>query len=372
MPDAKNRSPQEILVFRTCGLGDFILSAPAFAMLRRRFPDAKITLLTTYSTNKAMLNKVAAYAGGVKAAPWIELLRPHLIDDVVTIADAVSFQGVRTARRALAGHRYDLVVQMMDIGIPWRRRFKKLAYIFALLGPVRQIGWRMRGSVERGRVPDVDPGLPHHVHGPLQFVNELKPGALYTDADIEFDLRPSDAAKAWAKAWMQDHVAPDRRLAVVAPGSLHAHKDWPLEKFVALARRLLAENPTLVLAVSGSPADSEKGDAIAAVDPMRTFNLCGKTSIEQSVALFAHCALVVGNDGGAMHLADAAGARVVSIVPGLEFPNSIEPWHNRDRTIRLPIDCAPCYSFTFCPKGHRRCMLDIPIEHVLGECRRAL
>ena len=73
-----------------------------------------------------------------------------------------------------------------------------------------------------------------------------------------------------------------------------------------------------------------------------------------------------------MHLADAVGATVVSIVPGLEFPDSIEPWHNIDRAIRHPVPCAPCYSFTCCPEGHNRCMKELSIAAVLRQVRRAL
>lgn len=362
--------PKEILVFRTCALGDFILSAPAFALLRERFPGARISLLTTYTSEKAVRSKVAAYAGGAKAAPWIELLRPHLIDDVVLIDDAASISGLRAARRALSQRRYDLVIQMMDVGLPWRRRLKKLAYIFALLGPVRQIGWRRPGTMEMGRVPDVDPHLGHHIHGPLQFMAELKPPASYSDADVRFDLRPSADASAWAEDWLAAHVPPGRRLAAVAPGALHAHKDWPLDKYEQLVRKLLDRDPQLLIAVTGSPADAPKGETLRALAPERIFNLCGVTSIHQSVAIFRRCALVVGNDGGAMHMADAVGAPTVSIVPGIEFPDSIEPWHNRERAIRLPIECAPCYSFNACPLEHRRCMTEISVDRVFDECEK--
>lgn len=367
-----NGDPEEILVFRTCGLGDFILSAPAFRLLRNRFPDSRISLLTTHSSEKAMRSKVAAYAGGVKAAPWIELLRPHLIDDVVLIDDALSLSGIRTARSILRQRRYDLVIQMMDVGLPWRRRLKKLAYILALLGPIRQIGWRGRGTIETGWVPAIDPKLGHHVHGPAQFMAELKPPAPYAEGDIRFDLRPSETAETWALDWVAENIGSGRRLAIMAPGALHVHKDWPLAKYAMLARALLDRYDDLVIAISGSPADAGKGQELVAIDPARILNLCGVTNIDQSTALFRHAAMVVGNDGGAMHLADAVGAPTISIVPGLEFPDSIEPWHNRDRAIRLPIDCAPCYSFTFCPKEHRRCMIDIPVERVFEECARIL
>ena len=74
---------------------------------------------------------------------------------------------------------------------------------------------------------------------------------------------------------------------------------------------------------------------------------------------FKVCFLLIGNDGGAMHLGDAMGSKVISIVPEVEYPDSIEPWHNKDLAIRLPIECSPCYSIMHCPQGHQPCMSDI-------------
>lgn len=362
--------PRNILVFRSCGLGDFILSAPAFRELRRRFPDSRITLLTLQTTDKSTAAKVSAYAGGGKAAPWVDLLRPHLIDDVI-VMDPRSLSALSDARSLLKKMPIDLVVQMIDVGVPWPRRLKKLAFIVALLGFVRQIGWRRSGTIQQGRIPKNDPQLGHHVFGPLQFANELD-GAPDSAHEVVFDLQPGQEAEHWAGQWLEANRTVGNRLIALAPGAIHAHKHWPTEQFVNLAQGLLDLSDDIQLVVTGTKADQEKAQRILEVDPLRIKDICGQTSIAQSAALFRHCALVVGNDGGAMHLADAMGAAVVSIVPGLEFPNSIEPWHNVDRAVRHRIECAPCYSFTFCPAGHNRCMKDIPLETVLDQCRKAL
>jgi heptosyltransferase-2 len=109
-----------------------------------------------------------------------------------------------------------------------------------------------------------------------------------------------------------------------------------------------------------------------AIDPERVCNLAGVTSIAQSAALLRRCILLVGNDGGAMHLGDAMGCKVVSIVPGIEYPDSIEPWHNKALAVRHPVDCSPCYNFVTCPQGHNRCMTELPVERVLERCDSVL
>jgi ADP-heptose:LPS heptosyltransferase len=214
--------------------------------------------------------------------------------------------------------------------------------------------------------------LRHHVHGPLQFLSELSPPRLYKDAELCFDLRPGTPAEAWAKSWLAQYGLLGKRLVAFAPGALQAHKQWPLDAFKGLLRHLLYEYPEIAVLIMGAPKDTQLGIELCSQAPDRVFNVTGFSSISQSAALFQHVHLLVGNDGGAIHLGDAMGCKVVSIVPGIEYPDSIEPWHNKDLAIRLSIECAPCYSFTFCPLAHQRCMRDISVDAVLKKCRSVL
>jgi len=364
----------EIIVFRSAALGDFILACPALALLRRTHPGARIVLLTTQSASKQQRDKVASYAGDARQVPWVALAMPQLVDEVVVLDDVQSLAGLARGRRALAGRRFSRAVLLLDPASPWPGRLKKLLMMWLLVGWLPVLGWRGRGSLngDRARLK-ADGVLRHHVHGPLQFLAEMKPAVRYDNAEVVFDLRPPEADNAWALAWCQQHQAtPGQRWVAVAPGSIQPHKRWPLDNFKALCRQLLHDDPQLRIVVLGTPGDAPLGDALRDELGDQAINLAGQTSIARSAALLARCALLVGNDGGAMHLGDAMGARVVSIVPGIEYPDSIEPWHNRQRAVRHPVACAPCYDFTRCPLGHNKCMVDLPVSAVLARCREAL
>lgn len=364
-------SAKSIAVLRPAGLGDFIMSTPALLRLRKVFPEARITLVTLHSQDAEQASKVNAYAGGARVAPWVELVRPHAIDEVCLLPPVRDFATLREARRIMAMVKPDLVVQMFDPGTPYRRRALKMVFMAAVCGPIRQIGWKQRGQINTKRPPSSDPHLGHHVHGPLQFMRELEGRSSALDSDVEFDIRPGAEAEIWADKWFSERGLQGSRVVAVAPGAIHDHKQWPVEKFAALIRELAELHLDVKFLIVGKGADSPLAEQLIAATPRDVIDACG-SSIVQSAALFRRCELVVGNDGGAMHLADAMGSRVVSIVPGLEFPVSIEPWHNQDRAVRHPVPCAPCYSFTSCREGHRKCMLDLPLAPVLQQCVRAL
>jgi ADP-heptose:LPS heptosyltransferase len=203
-------------------------------------------------------------------------------------------------------------------------------------------------------------------------MKELKPPRPYGEADIQFLLAPPPEARNWALAWLNDNVPAGRRLVFVAPGSIQPHKRWPLALFAELITALQQQHQELHFIVIGTGSDHGLGEQLRGLAPERCSNLAGVTSLAQSAALLQHDSLVVGNDGGAMHLGDAMGAKVVSIVPGIEYPISIEPWNNRQRAVRHPVPCAPCYSFVNCPQGHNRCMTDLPVQAVLDQCNKAL
>jgi heptosyltransferase-2 len=362
-----------VLVFRSAALGDFILASPALAKVRSSFPTHRIVLITIQSADKVQREKVASYAGSTNRMPWVELAVPHLVDEVVILETVSNFSYLFELRQKLKMHYFEVSIMMLDPAAPWAGRLKKLLLIYFLVGFIPVIGWRWPKALKRNAKNAMQlkqqGNLKHHVHGPLQFLSEIVPRKEYRDADLIFDLRPGQEAIQWASNWLNEYELVDgKRLLAVAPGSIQPHKRWPIESFKELINLILVRFADVQVVVIGTPADRALGTVLVAVSPERIINLAGFTSITQSAALLQRCTLLVGNDGGAMHLGDAMGCKVVSIIPGIEYPDSIEPWHNKALAVRHPVECSPCYNFVTCPLGHNRCMNELPVELVLQRC----
>lgn len=76
-----------------------------------------------------------------------------MIDDVIVIDNPQSIEGFRDAQRVLNAVTFDVVVHMIDVGVPWRRWFEKMLLAAALVGLTCQVGWRRRVTTEFGKVP---------------------------------------------------------------------------------------------------------------------------------------------------------------------------------------------------------------------------
>lgn len=99
-------------------------------------------------------------------------------------------------------------------------------------------------------------------------------------------------------------------------------KCWPEANFIEVGRALAAGG--VRLAVFGSDRETDLCARVAAGIGPSCLNLAGRTSLVQMVAYLQRCRVAVTNDSGGMHMAAAAGTRVVAIY-GLTDPTKTGP-----------------------------------------------
>jgi len=150
---------------------------------------------------------------------------------------------------------------------------------------------------------------------------------------------------------------PARPLVLLAPGAAHGPaKRWPAARF-AETGRLLRERRGAAVAVVGSAADAPLASEIAAAPGERPADLTGKTGLAELLGLLRRAAILVSNDSGPLHAANALGTPVVAVF-GPTDPRATGPFDPPARVVRREgIPCWPC-RFRLCPYDHR-CMTGI-------------
>jgi ADP-heptose:LPS heptosyltransferase len=117
----------------------------------------------------------------------------------------------------------------------------------------------------------------------------------------------TEAAQAWLERLPQGFLA-------IHPGSGSARKNWPFERFLALADALAPEAPWLLAL---GPAEERLLER-PAHDPRAARVLAHAVTAREAPlrvlgALFAHAGLYAGNDSGATHLAAACGVPTLAL-----------------------------------------------------------
>jgi ADP-heptose:LPS heptosyltransferase len=113
--------------------------------------------------------------------------------------------------------------------------------------------------------------------------------------------------------------APDRvpvGVTVLHPGAKAPERQWPVERFGDLARRLATLGHRVV--VTGSPSEHGLAARVAALGGLPgTAVYAGRTDVADLAALVAYARLVVCGDTGAAHLATAYGTPSVVLFAGM-------------------------------------------------------
>ena len=134
--------------------------------------------------------------------------------------------------------------------------------------------------------------------------------------------------------WESQAFLPEAcRFVTIHPGSGSIRKNWPLERFYAVADELRKEEYSIVW-IAG-PAEEEwrfpAGDVLVKERPLPVI-----------AALFSRSCLYIGNDSGITHLAAAVGCPAIAIF-GSSDPAVWSPRGERVKVVYKKENCAPCH-----------------------------
>jgi ADP-heptose:LPS heptosyltransferase len=274
-----------IVVLRGGGLGDLIFAIPAMAALKAAYPGSTITLLGT-PIHKALLGALKSPVDEVVVLPFAEGVRPGEED---TAELDRFFADMR-------GRSFDLAVQLHGGG--------RYSNPFLLrLGARHTVGTRTADAASLERtIPYL-----YYQHEPLRAL-EVAGFAGAFPVDLEARLAPA-AGLATHKA---GDGGGDRPLVVIHPGATDPRRRWPAEKFAELAAACAADGSQVVIIGDSSEQDLAEGIA-ARAGSAAVHSVAGALDMAGLVALLAESDVVVANDSGPRHLAQALGVPTVGV-----------------------------------------------------------
>ena len=100
------------------------------------------------------------------------------------------------------------------------------------------------------------------------------------------------------------------RIGIVAGSSNNPQKCWAVEKWCELIITLSQQIPNSEFILFGTASDCKISEAVARGCGVPVLDVTGKTNMKELCKEFSACHLVVGNDTGGMHLANAVGTPV--------------------------------------------------------------
>lgn len=139
-------------------------------------------------------------------------------------------------------------------------------------------------------------------------------------------------------------IAREHKLFLLNPGEgTLPLREWPLENFVILSKRLLEDTNNHIILV-GTKSGLKKAESVCAdVHNKRCANLVGQTSLPELLALFTRADILVSNDCGLVHLATLTQIKKF-VIFGPETPSVFGPLGGDNWIICSELPCSPCLS----------------------------
>ena len=338
-----------ILIYRTSGLGDFVMTVPVFRYLKYGIKCSSIDLLTSISTKKLDQQQTEKYANDL---PWLQLLDDGFFNEVFNVPG--NFKDFFGLKKELKNKMYDAIIIPIEQGTPLFRAILKYAYVFMLYPDCSiYLCWSNTRILPAKLHFDLF-GSRHHVDGLFDVCNKVG-----RDLGVKFivdEFYRIDELASFGNPISGDYLC-------VAPGFIWSHKHWGNEKYILLLRAILRCWPSIKIILLGSEGD---GKFLAKTfENSNVYDCTGTLDVRESAYIMRNSCVVVGNDGGAMHLADICSVPVVSIMPGIEKFGAVEPFNNKTNSVRSQVSCSPCYNLRSCPKSSLYCMDAITVDDVL-------
>jgi len=348
---------KEIAVISLTRFGDLIQATPLLRILKRTYPEAKITLVAEERFT-AILPLVRHYDR------IISLRKDELAKKIAFSGDPLEpYFFLEGLVRELEQVRYDLVINLTFS--------RTSAFLTSLANAGKILGLTCGEKGEK---------LMHSIWGIYFFasqegnnrlLNRINVADLFTRlAGMKPDGRPVELAetekgRAFVDMFLAERGLCGERLVGLQLGASDPVRCWPPESFARLSD-LIQERLGVRTILFGSA--NEKPLAERALSCMAHPALCaaGSTSIEELFSLLKRCSLLVTNDTGTMHFAAAGQVPSLMLCTGPAFFRGTGPCSAGNLALQADIPCAPCrYNFV-CPNPV--CREALGVDAVFAAC----
>lgn len=339
-----NESYKNILIVRTDRIGDLILTLPLAGLIKKNFPNSRISFLIRNYTR--------------------QIINDHpFVDEVITLDEhngKIRFLG---NLKKIKSKKFDACVVVYPKFI--------IALILFLSGIKLRIGtgYRWYSFLFNKKVFEHRKyASRHELEFNVKLLESIGIKTEINDSNVNYDLRVDQKAKEIIEGiFKQEKISTDKPVVIIHPGSAGSSVDLPVEKYKILTESLSAENYQIIL--TGSKEEIDICNQLKANE--KIVNLAGKFSLSELIALISKCDLFVANSTGPIHIAAALGKWTVGFYPKI-LSCSKERWapYTDKKLIFEPeIDCKNC-NREQCEELD--CMNSIDINKVLSGIKNVL
>ena len=327
------------------GIGNMVLLTPALSMVSKKYPQARFHFLIPKNNSRDIIELHPQTGMIVEISGMADFLFSKIVSlRKLKVDIAISATGTNPFKCGLIGLVSGAKFRLGE-SFGWGR------FLYNLRVPFKQ---RVHEAAANGAI-----------------VKRIIPDGILGKCTIFTAGKDVDNAKQFFR---DHHFAGKSCIGFhLGSGEAMSFKRWPTENFIEIGQALLdlIGNDCRIILFGGRD-EQELAERAARQIGSHAINTAGILSIRESYELMKHATIVISGDTGPMHLAAAAGCRVIALF-GPTDEQMTAPFGLGHHIIAAPLECRSCYSnnrpitCTF-----RHCLTDITVAAVLSQVTRML
>jgi heptosyltransferase III len=310
--------PNNLLIVRTDRIGDVILSLPLAELVKKHYPDCKVTfLLKDYTKSIAEGNP--------------------FIDNILILKENNKKVTLSNNIKQIKDKSFDSVVVVYPTFITSLIIF--LSRIKNRIGT----GYRWYSILFNHKLYEHrKDALRHELEYNINLLKYFGINETVTPSNVQFNLNIGRAEEERVKTILKvKEIKLKQPVIMVHPGSGGSAVDLPLTKFKELIEMMCSKFNTEIL-ITGSKSEMELCHSLHI--PGKTKNLSGLFDLSELKALINYSDIFIANSTGPIHIAAALGKYVFGFYPKIAqcSPKRWGPYTDKAVVFTPKLDCTNC------------------------------
>jgi lipopolysaccharide heptosyltransferase II len=327
---------------RTDRIGDVVLSLPMLPILKKHFPNSRISVLVRNYTK--------------------ELVQRHPnVDEVLLWDEAKNW---REYVSLLKKKKFDIAI------LPYPR-FELAAIIFFAGIPVRVgTGYRWYSFFFNRKIYEHRKDAKRHE---AEYnVNLLQAIGITNSEPLKFDYVVSENAKTKVEnEFLKQGIKLNEPFAVLHPGSGGSARDWSLTNFALLANELYSTFHFQII-FTGGANEKELVQTVVNSVQVPSYSFVGTFNLEELAVVYSKAKVFISNSTGPLHIAAMMGTPVAAFYPPII---QCSPMRWGPYTMKKKIFVADNKQCSLCKGGvcqSNLCMEQITVQQVVAGVKELL
>ena len=341
---------KNILVNALVNLGDVVLTTSALALIKKNFPETKITMLVKPVVADAVIDN-------------------PVVDDVIILdyrAKENSFGKMRALVKEIRRRNFDLAIS-------FDRKLRPALLTFLARIPRRVCPSKVFDD-NKSRVTMLYTDVIEISHD----LNKTLQAETYQEIvrkffSIDGHETPKFPKKISPVAEKLLARLPDKKfkIALCVKGTFPL-KTWSKEYFAETVRKL-NEIYDAAFFIVGAPNDRDYADEVIREFGFDVENFCGETSLTDLAELFRRADLFITVDTGATHIAATTGVKMITMY-GCTSPDRWHPINPNAVVFTSRENCCPCtFKAEQCPSFPKpNCLQNVTPAQVIDAAKKLL